>query len=151
VGFVLKVAGRSFDVDAYLRRGVLVPTAVYRRGEARFPTLPRARKSLQSGFSIVVSKKSLSDFAHHTEQAVTFLRRHRHAVGALRRRKGVESAILELALERRPESEGMALVFPEELVRLAGALGLALEVSFYPPSDPTRRPLRRSNASDSPS
>jgi hypothetical protein len=143
VGCVLKVAGRDFDVDAYLRRGALVPTAVYRRGESRFPTLPRARKTLESGFSIVVSQKSSARFADQVEEAVSFLGRHRQAVRALRRQKGVDGATLNFGLERQevpPEGH----VFPEDLVRVAGALGLALEVSFYPPSDPSTRPLRGS-------
>jgi hypothetical protein len=145
VGCVLRVAGRDFDVDAYLRRGVLVPTAVYRRGEARFPTLPRARKNLESGFSIAISKKSSTDFADQVEEAVGFLGRHRQAVRALRRQKGVDGATLDFGLERR-EGPAEGYVFPEDLVRLAGALGLALEVSFYPPSDSLARPLRGSQA-----
>jgi len=139
VGCVLRVAGRDFDVDAYLGRGVLVPVAVYRRGEARFPTLPRARKSLQSGFNIVVSKKDVSDFADQVRDAVSFLARHRRAVRALRRRKGVESATLDFGVERRPEAAVQVHVFPVDLVRVAGELGLALELSFYPASDPPTR------------
>ena len=131
---VLRVAGRHFDVDAYLRRGVLVPSGVYRRGEARFPTLPRARESLQSGFGIVVSKTDSSDLADQVKDAVSFLLRHRRAVRALRRRKGVEGATLDFGVERRPEAAVQVQVFPEDLVRLAGELGLALELSFYPPS-----------------
>jgi len=132
---VLRVAGRDFDVDAYLGRGVLAPSAVYRRGEARFPTLPRARKSLQSGFSIVVSKKEFSDFPGQVRDALSFLGRHRRAVRALRRRNGVESATLDFGVERRPDATVQAQVFPEELVRTAGELGLALELSFYPAPD----------------
>ena len=137
MGCVLRVAGRDFDVDAYIGRGVLVPIAVYRRGEARFPTLPRARKSLQSGFNVMVSKKDVSDLADQVKDAVTFLRRHRRAVRALRRRKGVEIATVSFGVERRPEATAQAQVFPEDLVRLAGELGLALELSFYPASDPS--------------
>jgi hypothetical protein len=139
VGCVLRVAGRDFDVDAYLRRGGLIPTAVYRRGEARFPTLPRARKNLQSGFNIVVSKKDSSDFAGQVKDAVSFLVRHRRAVRALRRQKGVEDAILDFGVERRPEAVVQIEVFPEDLVRLAGDLGLALELSFRPASGASLR------------
>jgi hypothetical protein len=129
---VLRVAGRGFDVDAYIRRGKLVPSGVYRRGEARFPTLPRARKSPQSGFHIVVSKKDFADLAGQVRDAVTFLGHHRRAIRALRRRKGVETAALSFGVERRPDAVVQAEVFPEDLVRLAGQLGLALELSLYP-------------------
>jgi hypothetical protein len=132
---VLRVAGREFDVDAYIKRGALVPSAVYRRGEARFPTLPRARKSSQSGFNIVVSKKPFSDFAGQVRDAVTFLERQRRAVQALRRRNGVDGATLDFGVERRGDAIVQCQVFPEDLVRLAGQLGLALELSFYPEPD----------------
>lgn len=134
MGCVLRVAGRNFDVDAYLKHGVLVPTAVHRRGEARFPTLPRARKSPQSGFNIVVSKKEVSDLADQVKDAVVFLGRHRRAVRALCRRQGVESAVLDFGVERRTAAAVQVHLFPEDLVRLAGELGLALELSFYPPA-----------------
>jgi hypothetical protein len=141
VGCVLRVAGRDFDVDAYLMRGALVPNAVYRRGEARFPTLPRARKSLESGFSILVSKTNAAPFAEQTEDAVSFLAHHRRAIRALRRHAGVETAVLDFRMEQPPEFTGQGQVFPEELVRLSGELGLALELSFYPA---TGRPPRES-------
>ncbi len=132
---VLRVSGRDFDVDAYLSRGVLVPSAVYRRGEARFPTLPRARKRPESGFNIVISKKEFSDFAGQVKDARAFLSRHRRAILALRRRKGVEGAVLDFGVERRPDAVVQVQAFPEELVRLAGLLGLALMLSYYPGPD----------------
>lgn len=131
---LLRVAGQEFDVDAYLARGALAPSGVYRRGEARFPTLPRARKSLRSGFNIVVSKKEFSDFTGQVRDALSFLARHRRAVRALRRRKGVDGAELDFGVERRPEAAIQVQPFPEDLVRIAGELGLALTLSFYPPS-----------------
>lgn len=139
MGCVLKVAGRDFDVDDYLKRGALVATAVYRRGEARFPTLPRARKSLLSGFNIAVSQDS-PDFATQVKDALRFLGRHRRAVRALRRRKGVDGATLDFRVERRSEAAAQDKVFPEDLVRLAGELGLSLELSFYPESDRSTPP-----------
>ena len=140
MGCVLRVAGRDFDVDT-CRRGALVPSAVYRRGEARFSTLPRARKNLESGFSILVSKTNASPFADQTEDALSFLALHRRAIRALRRHEGVESAVLDFRLEQPAEFTGQGQVFPEALVRLAGGLGLGLELSFYPA---TGRPPRES-------
>lgn len=139
MGCVLKVAGRDFDVDAYLERGALVATAVYRRGEARFPTLPRARKNLLSGFNIAVSPKDSHDFATQVKDALEFLGRHRRAVRALCRRKGVDSATLDFRVERRSVAAA-PVKFPLDLVRLAGGLGLALELSSYPESDPSTPP-----------
>lgn len=133
---VLRVAGRELDVDAYIKRGALIPSAVYRRGEARFPTLPRARTNAKSGFNIVISKKPFSDFEGQVREAVTFLEKQRRAIQALRRRHGVEGAVLDFGVERRADAAVQVQVFPEDLVRLAGQLGLALELSFYPEPNP---------------
>lgn len=129
---VLRVAGREFDVDAYIKRGALVPSAVYRRGEARFPTLPRARTNSRSGFNVVVSRKPFSDFDGQVRDAVTFLGKQRRAIQALRRRDGVDGASLDFGVERRADAAVQCQAFPEDLVRLAGELGLGLELSFYP-------------------
>ena len=132
---ILRVTGRRFDVDAYLKRGVLVPTMVYRRGEPRFQTQPQGRKNLRSGLNIVVSEKEFAEFEGQLRDARRFLVRYGRAVRALRRRDGVEGASLDFGVERRPEAVVQVQVFPEDLVRVAGQLGLALELSFYPEPD----------------
>ena len=133
---ILRVSGRRFDVDAYLERGVLVPTMIYRRGEPRFITQPQGRKNLRSGMNIVVSEKEFSEFDGQLKDARKFLVRYGRAVRALRRRKGVEGAVLDFGVERRPDAVVQVQVFPETIVHLAGQLGLGLELSFYPEPDP---------------
>jgi hypothetical protein len=134
VACVLRVAGRDFDVDAYLRRGRLDPVAVYRRGEPKFKTKPRGAKVRCSGCNILVSDRDFSDFPGQLREAVAFLKRNGSAVRALRRRPGVEQASLDFGVERRPTAIVETDRFPEELIRLAGTLGLALALSRYPPS-----------------
>jgi hypothetical protein len=86
--------------------------------------------------NIVVSEKEFSEFDGQLNDARKFLVRYGQAVRALRRREGVEGAVLDFGVERRPEAVVQVQVFPETIVRLAGQLGLALELSFYPEPDP---------------
>ena len=148
---VLRVYGRRFDVDAYLRRGVLVPVAVKRRGEPVFPaSQPNGPRILWSGCNIVISPAPRTDVARQLRGAVKFLTRHGRAVRSLRLRKGVEIAVLDFGVERRPEIVVQGEVLSEELVALAGRLRLAIEISHYPPSSRkgrARRP-RQSGAGD---
>jgi hypothetical protein len=137
---VLRVYGRRFDVDAYLRRGTLVPVAVKHRGEPRLPaTQPNGPRILLSGCNIVISPASRTDFARQLRGAVKFLKRHARAVRSLRLRKGVEIAVLDFGVERRPEAVVQCETLSEELVALAGRLGLAVEISHYPPSNRSGR------------
>jgi len=136
VGCVLRVSGRSFDVDAYLRtRAPLVPAAVHRRGQPKFQTQPKGRRNRRSGCNIIVSKMDFSDFPGQVRDAVRFLSGKSRAIRTLMRRPGVESASLDFGVERRPEAVVQVDSFPRELVSLAGRLGLSIELSLYPAPD----------------
>jgi hypothetical protein len=51
----------------------------------------------------------------------------------------VETAVLDFGVERREDVVLQGEIISEEVVRLAGRLGLALEISHYPSSRPRRR------------
>ena len=134
---VLRVSGRRFDVDAYLAgRNPLPATAVFRRGEPKFKvSQPHGKRNQRSGCNIVVSNKEFGNLSGQMRDAVRFLAKRGPAVRALIRKPGVESAILDFGVARRPEAVVQVDVLPEELVRLAGMLGLALALSLYPAAD----------------
>jgi len=137
---VLRVYGRQFDVDVWVKRGTLVPCAVHRRGEPRLPaTKPNGPKHRWSGCNVVVSDRERTDFAGQLRDVRRFLGRHSRALRALRRRRGVEGAVLDFGVEGREDVVVQGEIISEEVVRLAGGLGLALEISHYPPSRPMRR------------
>jgi hypothetical protein len=109
-----------------------VPTAVHRRGEVRFTSQPKGRRYQHSSCNIVVSNRSFSDFRGQVRDAVRFLKARRTEIRSLVRRPGVESALLDFGVARRPEAVVQVDAFPQELVSLAGGLGLALMLSLYP-------------------
>jgi hypothetical protein len=132
---LLRIAGRTLDVDAYLARSArLSPIAVFRRGEPRFRlTDPKGQRHQRSGVNVVVSGKDDDDLAGQVKDALRFLSAKGAAIRALVRRKGVETASLDFGIERRAEALVQVDVFPADLVLQAGKLGLALQVSHYPP------------------
>jgi hypothetical protein len=131
---LLRVAGRTLDVDAYLSRPAgLSPIAVFRRGEPRFRlTEPKGKKHLRSGLNVVVSDKDDADLGGQVKDALRFLARNGAAIRALARRKGVETASLDFGIERRADALVQVDVFPAELALQAGKLGLSLQMSHYP-------------------
>jgi hypothetical protein len=131
MGCYLRVSGRQFDVDAYLRRGSLTAARVYRRGEPEFKSKPRGRKLRRSGINILVSLRDQSDFAGQLKDAVRFLGRYMRAIQALRRRPGVEGGVLDFGVEPRADAAIQMNRFPAQLVRLAGRAELALELSTW--------------------
>lgn len=133
---LLRVAGRTLDVDAYLARPArLSPVAVFRRGEPRFRlTDPKGQRHQRSGLNVVVSQKDDDDLAGQVRDALRFLSAQGSAIRALVRRKGVETASLDFGIEGRADALVQVDVFPAELALRAGRLGLSLQMSHYPPS-----------------
>ena len=130
---VLRVTGKQLDVDRQLASSGLTPCKVFRKGE------PRAwrpdGKLYASGFTVDVSRGSWSNLAERVDDAVAFLMQHEAALGALRSAPGVEDMRLDFPVNLRIDRETVMAqfdYFSPELVSLAGALGLGLEISIYP-------------------
>jgi len=133
----LRASGRKFDVDTYLRRPKsLEPAAVYRRGTAVFPaSQPSGRRHTRSGLNVQVSSKSFENFSGQLRDAERFLQLHRRVLKTLRCFPGVESVALDFGVARREDVVVQVETFSEAVVTLAGSIGLALELSHYPPKD----------------
>jgi hypothetical protein len=129
-GCVLRVSGSAFNVDAFLADSSFRPTAVYRKGETR--GLDKSRgPSTTSGFNVVVSGDD-DDIGRQCRDAVAFLQAYQSEIRLARSYPGVEFAVLDFSTTFRDvavQSEH----FSPELVAGAGALGLGIEMSLYPP------------------
>jgi hypothetical protein len=82
-----------------------------------------------------VSRGSWSGLAGQARDAVAFLKDHADELNVLRAAPGVENMRLDFPLDLRIDRETVMAqfdYFPSELVSLAGALGLGLELSIYP-------------------
>lgn len=90
---------------------------------------------MESGFTVDVSRGSKSSLTGQVSDAVAFLKRHGDAFSVLRAAPGVEDMRLDFPIHLRIDRETVMAqfdYFPPELVSLAGALGLGLELSIYP-------------------
>lgn len=128
---VLRVHGKHFDVDRYLRSdGALQPIAIHRKGHP-FAGRPGARKLTSSALTFGVSKRGFSDFEGQVRDAIRFLTKHERAIRKLRRCPGVEVASVDFGVvgdRREPYDQYFC---PEALVRIAGRLSLNVVVSDY--------------------
>ena len=124
-GCILRVSGAAFRVDAYLADSGLVPCAVWHPGERRLKSLPA---STTAGFNAVVT--DADDLTAQTSAAVAFLHRHRGELLRLSGMAEVTDRVLDFAVARRDVSAQFAH-FPVDLVRTAGELRMAIELSQY--------------------
>jgi hypothetical protein len=131
---VLRVTGRQFDVDSYVVRSGLTAVKIFRAGEPR-SARPDGRRCGLSGFTVDVSRHPPNNLPAQITDAIAFLKNHRGGLATLRAAPGVEDMRLDFPVNLRIDyRKTMAQFdyFPPELVSLAGAVGLGLELSIYP-------------------
>ena len=132
---VLRASGPDFDVDAFVADCDWDIAKVFHRGEALLPkTQPDGRKREESGLNAVVSEAGFHEFAEQLEDAAEFLTKSEAEVRRLVTFPGVTGVVLDFGIAWR-DVVAQSDQFPAKLVRLAGASGIALELSHYPLSD----------------
>ncbi len=129
MGCILRLAGVKLDVDGLLRNSPLTPYRVDRKGQ------PRALRSrpphADSGVHFSVSDRDFTDLRGQIVDAISYLETNQAAIRQLREFPGVESAGLDFGIARRDVAAQFDS-FPSKLLRLAGNLGLDLDLSQYP-------------------
>jgi hypothetical protein len=131
-GCVLRVSGESLDVDALLASISLVPCHIERKGAPRFTG---SRKiATFSGFNVVVSEAPGSDVQSQIRDALAFVKANCIDIQRAVQFPGVERAYLDFGIHCRLNNEVAAQYdyYPPDLLRLAGELGLGIEISLYP-------------------
>jgi hypothetical protein len=136
---VLRAGGKAFDVDAFMKRSSLPVSRSFRRSEIRAPQRKGGRqKNKDSGLTAGVSNASWSKLAAQVHDAEQFLVTYRKELARLARCPGLEYLILDFPIYLRigNKSRGSIIAvqsdrFPASLVRIAGKLGIGLELSIY--------------------
>ena len=129
---VLRVAGAAFDVHRFLRDSPFAPVKVWKRGEERGPGGRRgSRTSQDSGFNLDVSAVAFEDSVTQIKEAIAFLATNRIELARLMSFSGVESATLDFGLQLKPDAPVQSDYVPPELLRLAGELGIGVQLSRY--------------------
>ncbi len=91
------------------------------------------------GISCRVSERDFDDFKGQVADAIDFLSRFQEELARLRAEFEVTEMCLDFGIDTRmtrPDYFCQCDVFPADLVRLAGALGMEIHLSQYLPSGP---------------
>lgn len=126
---VLRISGSDFAVDQFLSDSVFVPCVVYRKGEARRPASRGV--STISGFNLGVGGPD-NDIAGQSVEALRFIHLQQEELDRARTYPGVEYMVLDFATEFR-EVAVQSEFLSAEVVAAAASVGLALEITLYPP------------------
>lgn len=131
----LRVGGKDFNVDAYLKEHPCQVFGIYRRGEPKLKTKPEGPKLDFSGFNIGISEAGFENLEQQIQDAIAFLedKENSEQISILQSYPGVEGLDLDFGVEREDRDKFPVkwYRFPEKLIQLAGNLGLGLEITFY--------------------
>ena len=132
---VLHVCGEAFDPAPILAKLSLRPYSEYRKGERRFPDNPKSEKRHElGGFKCEVSTADWI-IANQVNDVIAFLRKYYEDLASLPGASGVEAVWLDFGYECRLNGKEICVqcdYLPPELLRLAGELGIGIELSLYP-------------------
>jgi hypothetical protein len=132
---VLRASGSDFDPDRFCAESGFEPCGLYRKGEPRFPASRLdGRCNDASDINVVASEADFHEFPRQVEETSAFLEAHKEELARLRDFPGVEGVVLDFGIARRDVAVQCNELSPK-LIRLAGELGLGIELSLYPASE----------------
>lgn len=132
-GCVLRASGADFKVEQFLKESALSPSAVFKKGERKYRS-SRSRNRWP-GCNIVVSEAGGDEIELQFKDAIAFVKKHKAEINKLSDAFGAESISLDFGVDLRvgyDESFWPQVHIPKEIIRLAGALGIEIVISFYP-------------------
>ena len=130
---MLIIAGVDLSIDEP-REIDLIPDSTWEKGSPRIPSRPSGKLNSDAGAKYFVSDADFDDFDVQKTDAISFLLKNEKRIKALMKIPSVESATLDFGISRRDVAAQFDY-FQPELVRIAGKLGLGLELSQYSIND----------------
>ncbi len=133
---VLHVSSKTMSFGDFIE-GSSLP--IYRSHEKGDPgIIPRRPAFADYGFSCKVSKKKFSDFKGQVKDAISFLNTNLHELTTLVEQYEIDNIRLDFPIENRMVKMDLASqcdYLPPELIKLAGNIGLGIEMSQYWPAN----------------
>jgi hypothetical protein len=134
---ILSIVGKELDVDGFIQKSGLEPYKTFYKGEPRLRTKPDGEKRAFSGLSIETSNADFNQLDVQISDTIAFLKANKEKLQHIVTTKEVDHATLDFGIELRIDYDRVVYQFdrfPAELLRLAGGLGIDLEISLYPAS-----------------
>ena len=125
---VLRIAGKTLDVDSLLLHTSLPVDRTWKKSE---PRILKDRYHTDSGVTIVVSEADLDDFASQLADASAFLTSHAPTIATLTSFPGVQEACLDFAVALVEGFVSQTSYLPASFVQAAGMAGIGIAISHY--------------------
>jgi hypothetical protein len=123
---MLRVAGKDLNLRDLLEIS-LKPDSTWEKGSRK----SKNTKNASSGARYVVSEAEFDQFEQQKLDAIKFMKRNKDRIQEIMNLHGIDGADLDFGIYRR-DVPVQCDNFPPHLVKLAGNLGLGIELSQYP-------------------
>jgi len=129
----LSIIGKNLDVQTFIAKSKLRPHHVFLKGEPIFKTKIKSKLRAYSGISIVTSKADFDNLKIQIKDTISFLQRNKEKLKCISTTKEIQYATLNFGVDSTIHKNmfSQSEVFPNKLLRIAGELGLDLEISLY--------------------
>lgn len=128
---ILRISGRDFDVDEFLKTTGFTPVRVFRKGDPTCSTESGVQE--ESGCNIKISSADFDEFERQKEDALKCLTDQFEQVELFRKYQG-ESADIDFGIRTRFIEEEVYVhtdfLLPE-LLLVTGKLGIGIALSYY--------------------
>ena len=132
---ILTIAVKNFDVDTFISVSKLKLYKISYKGQPKFKTKPNSEKLSHSLLSIETSNADFNNLNKQITATVCFLKRNKEKLSHIALTKGIDHAILDFGIDLRIDREKVLYQsdrIPSELLKLAGNLGLDIQLLIYP-------------------
>lgn len=127
---VLRIMGEDFDPDAFEGKSKLPFDNKTHKGTPRFKTKPDSEKAPHSVISFIVSNADFHSPEKQIEDAKKYLIKNKEGLSHILNDKSIQHAFLDFGLQSS-EDAIQSIYLPQDIVSLAGELGIAIEISLY--------------------
>lgn len=131
----LVILGKDLDIDKFLTKSKLRGFTRIYKGEPMFKSKPEGRKVEHSRVAIQTSKADFNELDKQIKDTIRYLKKHKDKLTYIKQVKEIDLALLDFGINLRIDRKKVLLQsdrFPNELLKLAGELGLDIELSVYP-------------------
>jgi hypothetical protein len=132
---ILTISGQNFDIDTFINKSKLKPYKKSYKGQPKFKAKPDGEKLSRSFLAIETSKADFDNLNIQITDTIRYLKRNKNKLTFLALTKGIDHAILDFGISLRIDKNNILSQsdrFPCELLKLAGNLGIDIELSLYP-------------------
>lgn len=132
---ILSLLGEDFDIDRFNELCGIDGFEFKIKGEPIGPPATSQRTRKYNRLTLMVSDAGLDEFDRQIHEAVEFLRYNLHKLTIIPSFPGIDYAVLSFGVDStlgRPNALSQTLRFPYRLVQLCTAIGVEIELAFYP-------------------